>query len=65
MRRKPIFSLAHMFQMKTLNKDAKQSKTDLASIKRENTELLENITQMKQEVASFDQMNRLLQSDNE
>lgn len=34
-------------------------------MKWENNELLENISQMKQEVTSFDQMNKLLQSDNE
>ena len=57
--------MKHLFQMSSMNKDAKQSKTDMASMKWENNELLDNISQMKQEVTSFDQMNKLLQSDNE
>ncbi len=58
-------SAAHFFKMASLNIDAKKSKNNESSLKRENTDLLDNITQMRQEVASFDQMNKLLQSDNE
>ena len=58
-------SAAQLFRMATFNNDAKKSRTDVASLKRENTDLVDNITQMRQEVASFGQMNKLLQKDNE
>jgi hypothetical protein len=47
MRRKPIMSAAHFFKMASLNLDAKKSKTDASSLKRENTDLIDNITQMR------------------
>ena len=47
MRRKPIMSAAQLFRMATFNNDAKKSRTDVASLKRENTDLVDNITQMR------------------
>jgi hypothetical protein len=44
MRRKPIMSAAQLFKMTTFNLDAKKSKNDVASLKRENTDLIDNIT---------------------